>query len=474
MDFPLHEKQSFAVQSPATEILFGGAAGPGKSHLIRAAACMWAAQIPGLQIYLFRRTFPDLWKNHMEGPNGFPNMLVNEIQNNNVKINYGKNTIEYWNGSKIFLCHCQHEKDMYNYQGAEIHVLLIDELTHFTDKIYRYLRGRVRMIGIELPQQFKNMFPRVLNGSNPGGVGHNWVKQTFVDYTSPYKVKRTLKKDGGMFRQYIPALLSDNPSLLKDDPDYVNRLQGLGDEALVAAMSKGDWDIVAGGMFDDLWDREIHVIIPFEIPYSWKIDRTFDWGSSKPFSVGWWAESDGTEATLRNGTKRSWPKGTLFRIAEWYGWNGEANKGLKMSNSGIAEGIKKREHILGITNRVIPGAADSSIYDNEGGNCIATDMELTGIQWMKANKSPGSRSIGWQLLRDRLQASLKMPMEEKGIFIFNICSAGFIRTIPVLPRDKIKTDDVDTDSEDHTGDEVRYRLLAKKPAEIEMQKIIGL
>jgi len=474
MNIDLHEKQTAAFLSPATEMLYGGAAGGGKSHLMRSAAALWCCEIPGLQVYLFRRKFPDLWKNHMEGPSGFPNMFAEEIQAGLVKINYSKNTIEFWNGSKIFMCHCQHEKDMYNYQGAEMHVLLIDELTHFTDKIYRYLRGRVRMVGITLPDKFKNCFPRIINGSNPGGIGHNWVKLAFVDSAPEFRLHKTVKKEGGMIRQYIPARMDDNPSLCEADPDYLDRLEGLGDPALVEAMKAGDWDIVSGGMFDDLWDRDLHVLVPFAIPSSWYIDRSFDWGSSAPFSVGWWAESDGTEATLHDGTKRCWPRGTLFRIAEWYGWKkGDPNKGLLMEASEIAIGILHIEEQLGLTNRVEAGPADSSIFDEVDAHCIAQNMLDEGVDWTHANKKPGSRVNGWALMRGRLKAAKKWPMENPGLFVFNTCNDGFIRTIPVLPRDERNRDDVNTQSEDHCGDEVRYRTLSKQLEGITEQSLVG-
>src|SRR5690606_22286901 len=139
----------------------GGAAGGGKSHLMRGAAISWCSQIDGLQVYLFRREFPDLYKNHMEGPTSFPNMLAPWVEEGFARINYGANQIIFpFNGSKIHLCHCKNEQDVYGYQGPEIHVLMIDELTHFTEFMYRYLRGRVRLGGLKVPEHLKGMFPR--------------------------------------------------------------------------------------------------------------------------------------------------------------------------------------------------------------------------------------------------------------------------------------------------------------------------
>ena len=451
----LHPKQRTAITSPATELLYGGAAAGGKSHLLRVAAIFWCLLVPGIQVYIFRREFPDLYKNHMEGPGAFPVLLADLILRGLARIAYGKNQIRFANGSVIHLCHCQYEKDVQGYLGAEIHILMIDELTQWTRKMYTFLRARVRLGGLKIPAWLKGQLPRVLNGTNPGGIGHNWVKADFVSIAPELALTEMPKKEGGMLRQYVPALLEDNPTMLENDPDYEAKLEGIGDPALVRAMRRGDWDIVSGGMFDDVWDAKVHVVKPFQIPDSWWIDRAFDWGSSKPFSVGWWAESDGTALP----GQRHYPRGTLFRIAEWYGWNGQPNEGSKMLAVEIADGIKAREQAAGW--QVASGPADSSIFDVENGNCIADDMEKRGIYWERADKSPGSRKNGWEKLRQLLKASLTAPQEEPGLYVFNTC-VHFIRTVPVLTRDPIKTDDIDTKAEEHVADETRYRVTAPR------------
>jgi len=475
IDLELHPKQTTAFLSVATEILFGGSAGPGKSHFLRVAAIAWAVRIPGLQVYLFRRQYPDLYSNHMDGPSGFPALLAPWVQSGMARIQYDKNNIVFRNGSAIHLRHCQYAKDVFSYQGAEIHLLLIDELTQWEVGMYRYLRSRARIGGLDIPKEYTGLFPRVICGANPGGVGHNWVKAMLVDFAPPYKIVRATADDGGMLRQFIPARLEDNPTLEKNDPGYADRLKGLHDTALVKAMLEGDWDIVSGGAIDDVWNRGKHVKPPFQIPASWFIDRSFDWGSSKPFSVGWWAESDGTEATLADGSKRSFPRGWLFRIGEWYGWNGQPNEGLRMTDQDIGKGIREHEEILRKTLGVATinkGPADTSIFDADPGK----DSIAHGINqgyWGKvtlanrdiftgADKSPGSRVRRLQALRRRLQAALAERPEEPGLTIFDTCVDGFIRTIPVLPRDQKNPEDVDTGAEDHAYDDTGYRLLAAK------------
>ena len=459
MRFELHPRQTEAFLSLATEILYGGAAGGGKSHLMRVAAIAWCMLIGGLQVYIFRRTSPDLIKNHMEGPTGFPMLLAKLVEGKYVRINHSDNSISFWNGSKIFLCHCQYPQDVYKYQGAEIHVLIIDELTHFLESMYRFLRGRVRMTGIILPVELEGRFPRVLCGSNPGGIGHTWVKQTFIDGASPMEIRHMPKEEGGMKRQYIPAKLDDNPTLAEGDPDYISRLEGLASAELVKAMRDGDWNIVAGGAFDDVWREDVHVIEAFPIPETWRIDRSFDWGSSKPFSVGWWAESDGSQAP--NG--KHYPKGTLFRIAEYYGWNGKADTGCKMLSGDIAKEILRLEEEFFPGRTVEPGPADSAIYDASDGKSIADKMEEVGVYWEPADKRPGSRIAGFEQIRGMLKASCSTPMEEPGMFAFERCH-HFKRTVPVLPRDPNKPDDVDTKAEDHVCDETRYRAMAIRHA----------
>lgn len=458
----LHPKQRVAFETDANEVLYGGAAGGGKSHLMRRAAITWCKWVPGLQVYLFRREFSDLFKNHMEGPAGFPVLLAEDVASGAVRIVWSKNQIRFTNGSVIHLCHCQHEKDVFGYQGAEIHVLMIDELTQWTAKMYRYLRSRMRLGGLKVPAWLAGRFPRAICGANPGGIGHNWVKADFVDVAPPLAVTQMASDEGGMRRQFIPALLEDNPT---QDPEYAAKLEGLGDPTLVKAMLGGIWDIVAGGMFDDVWDRGKHVLPPFTPPTAWRIDRSFDWGSSAPFSVGWWAEANGEAATINmpDGSVRIFcpPKGSLIRIAEWYGWDGKnPNVGIKMTDTLIGKGIVQREAQMGLRGRVHPGPADSSIWsDKPGQPTTAAELAKEGAVFTPADKSPGTIKRGCEAIRRMLTESAKDKPEKPGMWIVDTC-LQFIRTIPTLPRSETKPDEPNTAAEDHIADETRYRVLA--------------
>lgn len=461
LNIDLHDKQQIAFDSLATEILYGGAAGGGKSHLMRMAAITWCSVIPGLQVYLFRRIRDDLVKNHMEGPSGFREFLAGWVQCKFVTI--VEDEIRFWNGSKIYLCHCKDEKDRFKYQGAEIHVLLIDELTHFTDKIYRFLRNRVRMVGITVPKEYEGKFPRIICGANPGGTGHQFVKMTFIDGVEPMKVYRAANSEGGMLRQYIPAKLEDNPSLLENDPGYEDRLSGLGSESLVRAMRHGDWNVIEGAFFDN-FDERRHVILPFEIPADWLRFRAGDYGTAKPFSIGWYAVAQDT-TVIHAGTEyqRVIPRGALVKYLEWYGCKKDKDGkflpdvGLKLDAEEISRGIKLRDMGQSFAYSVM----DPAIFANHGGPTIAERMmEAGGIIFQPADNTrvAGRGAMGgWDQMRARLKG------DEEGnpmLFFFRTCVHS-IRTIPALQHDESKPEDLDTSAEDHAADETRYACMSR-------------
>jgi hypothetical protein len=452
----LHPKQDLALKSRATEVFYGGAAGGGKSHLMRVAAILWCASIPGLQVYLFRRVMDDLFKNHMEGPKGFRGMLEPWVRNGFVQI-VGEE-IRFWNKSKIFLCHCKDDKDVYKYFGAEIHVLLIDELTHFTDAIYRLLRSRVRMVGIDLPEQFRGCFPRILASSNPGNIGHHFVKKTFIDGAIPYEIRQMPKEDGGMKRQFIRATLDDNPSMAEDDPNYGDKLEGLGSKALVQAIRHGDWDVIEGAFFDN-FDRKKHVVRPQILPKHWTRFMSGDPGSAYPFCYGWYAvASEETKFSNEFGERVILPRGGLVKYREYYGAHATlSNKGLKMTAEAVARKLIEYEpEGENIAYRVL----DPKAWSEDGGRSYQQRMTNATppnrrMIFRKADNSrvpEQGRMAGWDQVRSRLEGDLNFdPM----LIFFETC-VDTIRTLPALMHDKAKIEDVDTDGEDHAGDETRY------------------
>lgn len=485
-DVEFTEKQSAALRSQATEILYGGAAAGGKSFFIRALAILLCCLIPGLNVYLFRRLYDDLIKNHMEGTGSFPEMLAPFIVSGHVRI--VESEIRFWNGSKIFLCHCQHEKDRYKYLGAEIHVLLMDELTTFTEVIYRFLRGRMRAPGLVVPQWARDFFldkfgvrleekiPLVVAGTNPGNIGHVWVKGAFIDGTQPFALRQMPKSEGGMLRQFIPAMLEDNPHV--DADDYDGKLQGLGNAELVKAMRYGDWNVVAGAFFDCIRDS-MHKLPTFAPPKEWTRFRSMDWGSAKPFSVAWWVivEDDvmlsDLVADMRGYRDRKIPRGSLIRYREWYGVKRTEsraaipNTGLKLSAEAVAKGIKEREAGEKVHENMSP--ADPSMWKEDGGPSIAERM--TKAHAVRFRPADNTRATGWQQMYSRLaweEVDDGRPM----LYVMDCCTDWW-RTVPALQHDEHKPEDVDSDLEDHAGDDCRYACMARPVSRVHKPRTLS-
>jgi hypothetical protein len=466
LELHLHDRQEIALTTPATEVLFGGSAGGGKSHLLRVASIIYASEIPGLQVYLFRRIRDDLVKNHMEGPKGYQSILAPWVMAGFVKI--VDDEIRFWNGSKIYLCHCKDEKDRFKYQGSEIHLLLVDELTHFSDVIYRFLRGRVRAVGLKLPSKYTGMFPRILCGSNPGNIGHSWVKKAWIDGVLDLEERQMEASEGGMVRQLIRAKLEHNPSLIEDDPDYETRLEGLGSKALVQAMRHGDWDIIEGAFFDE-WNPLKHVLKPFRIPDHWTRFTAMDWGSAHPFAVLWFAivpdeydtgddygdlhlVSHRTVSDDPTGPRPNLPRGALVIYREWYGSKDHNNVGLKLPAEEVAAGIVERERAepRGTDGkpRIAYRVIDPAAFSQDGGPSHVERMETAcKIYFRRADNKrvPGRGHMGgWDAVRSRLKGdALGRPM----MYVFENC-VDLIRCLPAAQHDDGNPEDI-ADCEDH-------------------------
>jgi hypothetical protein len=403
-------------------------------------------------------------------------------------------------GEELLFRAVRRDTDYWGYHGQEFPFIGWNELTKYpNDNLFDMMMSCNRSSfrpedfplwnaeGSEIIGFLPEIPLEVFCTCNPFGVGHNWVKKRFIDKSPMGKLFQNVinvfnprtqrREDITKTQVHLFGSYRENKYL---SPEYVAELEMITDPNKRKAWLGGSWDVVSGGMFDDVWDSQTHVISPFIIPHSWRIDRSFDYGSSKPFSVGWWAESDGCDVQLANGKWMSTVKGDLFRIAEWYGWNGKANQGLRMLANEIATGIIEREINMGIHSRVKPGPADNSIYNVDNGNSVGADMAkpvkvhgkvYRGVEWNRSDKNPGSRIAGWEKMRwyfdgaktkyflDKNGDKIPIPRERPGLFIFNTCRCC-IDQIPGLARDEVEVDDVDTESEDHIGDEMRYRVLA--------------
>lgn len=439
-----------AYQSPANEIFWGGAAGGGKSIFLRFLSILLAVEIPNLQIYLFRRTRPDLIKTHVEGPKGYRALLAPYILAGLVTIVEDECRFNF-NGSKIYFCHCKDEDDKNNFLSTEMHVLLIDELTTFTETIYTFLRSRVRATGLNIPERYKQNIPRILCTSNPGNVGHQWVKQTFVDGCEPMEIRQMEDEQGGMMRQYIPARITDNPFLMMEDPKYISRLKGMGSPALVKAYLEGDWNIVKGQYFPEFGPQ--HQIEPFQIPQHWTTFRGIDWGSTRPFYVGWYTISTEPKVVQDiTGEYHLAPEGTVFQYKEW---NGEKsyNVGLKLTVEQVADGIMERE----IGESIDYGIADTSMFDEDGGPSQIENMQIHTDYKLMFFKADKQRIAGWSNIRSRLVGREDIP----GVFFFKTCY-GIIRDLPQLQHSEKKVEDAESEGvADHAPDCLRYSLMSR-------------
>lgn len=440
IDYVPTKKQSMFHTTDADEVLYGGAAGGGKSKACVMDALARCLTYPNSHAYIFRRTFRELEDTIIaEAKASYPQGLGRYVA--------GHHEYRLMNGSIIHFRHCASVEDMYTYSGAEIHFLYIDELTTFERAIYDFLKTRLRA------KKTLGLVPVVRCTSNPGNIGHAWVKAYFVDagpfmQKIPHEIKSSaLGETKTVWTQYIPSLATENPHITKD---YIFELEKKPD-ALRRALLMGEWDAFEGQVFvewkddpahyeDRLWT---HVIEPFPVPLHWPRYMSFDHGYSKPFSCGWWAIG---------------PDGTAYRYKELYGWDGTPNEGMKISPAEIARLIVENETEEIQNNIQIDRIADPAIFDRSRGDSVAQMMEPQGGRpGVYFRKGDNTRMAGKMQFHERLRfdANGKPKMQ-----VFKNCTQ-FIRTIPSLPYDIRKAEDVDSDAEDHIYDESRYFMMAR-------------
>ncbi len=419
------------------EALYGGAAGGGKSDCAIAEA-LRQVHIPHYRGLILRKTYPQLSE------------LIDRSREIYLPAFPGARYIDakhcwcFPSGAKIYFGAMQHTKDRINYQGKRYDFIDFDELTHFTWDEYSYLFSRNRPNG-------KGTRCYIRAQANPGGIGHGWVKERFITPAPPmtpiYEDVKIVYPDGHTkvkrrSRIFIPSSVFDNKILLQNDPEYITRLASL-PENEKKALLYGDWDSFSGQVFTEWRNnpdgyktrKNTHVIEPFRVPASWKIYRGFDFGYSRPFSVGWYAVDH---------------DGRMYRIREMYGCSGVPNEGIRIEPTEIARRIKEIEkEDVNLKNKYITGIADPSIYDESRGESVARMMEREGVFFERADNT---RIAGKMQLHNRL------AFDENGIpmlYVFSTCK-HFIRTVPALVYSQKNIEDIDTDAEDHIYDEVRY------------------
>lgn len=445
----------FLAANHVQEVLFEGERGPGKTWSMLFAFAQHTGKGYGSHWrgVIFRRESGDLddiiKKSHREFKRCYPKAEYNKT----------RKTWTWPGGEELTFAHFKDENDYWSWHGQEIPFIGWEELTVWpNDKGYLSMFSCCRSAG-------PAAMPRIVRATtNPYGPGKNWVKRRFRLPQMRYKVWQDTDDDGTLAppRLAIPGFLHENKILLKADPNYIKNIKAsaAGNEEKLKAWLFGDWDAVSGGMFDDVWQRRIHVVKSFAIPSGWKISHAYDWGGSRPGSYGIYAVSNGEPIEVAENVWMGEVRGDVFRIGEWYTTNGRPNEGLQLTPADQAAGMLALQEELGVRHRVRPGPADHNIFDRSHGSCTYDTLKKRGIKFRPADKGAGSRVQGWEVMRQYMQNAVPDEYgcrEEPGLYIFDRC-AYFIELIPGLVRHDKNPDDIDPSSEDHIADEVRYFL----------------
>ena len=411
----------------------------GKTKALIMDALFRCMKWPGTTAVIFRRTYQELEDTDIkEAQASYPEEIAT--------YNAGRHEYRLKNGSKILFRHCENAADRFKYSGLEVQHLYFDELTTFEQIVYDFIKTRLRAAKV------LGCVPIVKSASNPGNIGHGWVKKMFVD-AGPYMEIReqeiwseSLHRSKKIRTQYIPSLAMENPYITDD---YIFELEQK-PEALRNALLNGDWNAFEGQCFKEivikpengrLWT---HVIDPFPIPLDWPRFFSFDHGYSKPFACQWWAMDF---------------EGRAYLYREWPGVKpNQANVGLELTPIQIADGILEREQEERENNIHVLRVADPAIFDKSRGDSVADQMApgyMGRRQGVVFNKGDHARLPGKMQVHERLR------FDENGkpmMYIFSTCK-NWIRTVPTLPYSQKKPEDVDSDAEDHDYDAMRYFLM---------------
>ncbi|GAA0382580.1 phage terminase large subunit [Paenibacillus motobuensis] len=435
-------RQQVFHQAEADEILYGGAAGGGKSEGTIFDALKYAMQYPGSRQVIFRRTFPDLQRSII-------NRTLKVYPKELGKYNTSSHEWTFINGSVIELAYWDNDSNYMNYQGAEYDVIRWEELTQFEEAWYKYMLSRCRG---------SNGYPKsVRSTTNPGGLGHTWVKKRFVSLGPPetlYHVPET-DDDGNQLywpegvpgrkagdpiirsRMFIPANVFDNQSLLQEDPGYLARLMALSDVERKQLL-EGDWDVFAGQYFGE-FSRSIHVVKPFDIPRDWKRYRALDEGYTDPFVCLWIALA---------------PDGTGYLYRE-----------LSQSKLLTSEQVELVRLNTPVKERFEYNVADTSFWNKAKTENI-TPAEIFAQKDVPLIQAKKERVNGWKRLRewlkvyDAIDHVTGQSYKTAKLKIFDTCVKA-IEAIPAMMHDERKVEDVAAHSLDHIPDALRYWVMSQ-------------
>lgn len=437
-DYKPHPKQALAHSIHVDELLYGGAAGGGKSRWGRAEAVLACLAVPGLSAIIFRRTFPDLNRS-VAGP------LLAEIPQ---ELGYYHRSDHKWyfnNGSTLELGHLSTAKDLDKYQGAELQFIVFEEATHFTEHQFRYMKSRLRAAGkVREGLERLGLKPRMILTANPGGIGHHWVKKRFVDPApalTVFKAKPTRNQPHPPTRCYVPATAADNPS---NDEGYIHQLNTL-PESLRRALRDGDWNVMEGMRFPQ-WNIAHHVIEPSQLPIphvGYPRAVGIDYGNSAPFAALWGAKL---------------PDNLIVVYRELYKPGLTPRQQAELIRDSEQDGERS-------IDRPLPLVLDPSMWARSVNDPLAVakgDAPPPGsiadayyqVFGSSIGKARNERVGGWALVDEQLR------IRDDGLprLLIHSSCVNLIRTLPALPRDKKNPDDVDTTAEDHAPDALRYLL----------------
>ena len=418
------------LASPEKEVLYGGAAGGGKSYAMLMDLLRYADN-KNHRALLLRRTLAELTelidKSKQIYPLAFPNSRFKE----------STKTWEFPNGATALFSYVDKDDDVYRYQGQSFTWIGIDELGHYpTPFVWNYLRSRLRTTD-------PNIETYMRASANPGGSGGWWVKKMFIDPAPPNKsfwatdieTGKILKygsyhekADQPLFqRKFIPARLKDNPYLMRDG-EYEAMLFSLPEVERKRLLS-GDWDVAEGAAFVE-FSRDLHVVDPVEIPYNWVRIRACDYGYSAPSCVLWGAID--------------WDN-NIWIYRELY------QKGL--TGEDLADYIL---HLEANDPPIHMGILDKSCWNRTGhGISVAESMLRRGVRWIPSNSDRINGKI--EVHRRLMLDNYGMPR----VRFFSTCT-NILRTLPTIPLSKTNSEDVDTRSEDHAYDALRYMFMSRQ------------
>jgi len=416
------------------EVLYGGSAGGGKSFAMLADPLRYMGH-PAFSGLLLRHTTEELRELIFKSQELYPKVWKG--------IKWSERKMQWVapSGARLWMSYLDRDNDVMRYQGLAFSWIGFDELTQWSSPFaWNYMRSRLRSTASDLP-----IFMRAT--TNPGGIGHQWVKKMFID-PAPFgeafdatdiETGEVLKYPSGhtkagksLFkRRFIPARLSDNP-YLSESGDYEAMLLSL-PEHQRKQLLEGDWDIKEGAAFSE-FDRKIHVVKPFAIPNNWVKFRACDYGYGSYSGVLWFAVS---------------PDEQLVVYRELYV--------SKVLATDLADMILEVEAGDG---NIRYGVLDSSLWHNRGdtGPSLAEQMIMKGCRWRPSDRSKGSRVSGKNEIHRRLQVD--EFTEQPRIVFFSTCTET-ISQLPAIPLDKRNPEDVDTNAEDHLYDALRYGIMSR-------------